>query len=239
MNTPHELIDELGLEKRVVEYLRAHPDFFASHAPLLAELTVPHASGEAVSLIERQVSVLRDQNRQLRRELMDLVQIARDNDRLNDRVRRLTLGLMEAKDINGVLQTLRNSLSSDFDADAVGLCVFAPLAEPLSGVDHGVELQVVTSGAESLAAFRSVIDAGKPMCGRLRPAQLQALFADKASEVASLAVIPLSQGESQPCLGLLGVGSFEAERFHPAMGTMFLSHLGMIVAQALKPHLTR
>ena len=71
----------------------------------------------------------------------------------------------------------------------------------------------------------------------MRPAQLQALFADKASEVASLAVIPLSQGEAQPCLGLLGVGSFEAERFHPAMGTMFLSHLGMIVAQALKPHL--
>lgn len=239
MNTSQGLADEPGLEKRVVEYLRAHPDFFEHYAQLLAELTVPHASGEAVSLIERQVSVLRDQNRQLRRELMDLVQIARDNDRLNDRVRRLTLGLMEAKDVNRILQVVHSSLSSDFDADAVAVCLFTPVMGATSDRDHGVELQVTGPEEESLAAFKSVIADGKPVCGRLRPAQVHTLFPDKASEVSSLAVIPLLHGEAASCLGLLAIGSFEAERFHPAMGTMFLAHMGAIVGQALKPHLER
>ena len=233
-NTSQERADEPGLEKRVIEYLRSHPEFFASHGPLLAELTVPHASGEAVSLIERQVSVLRDQNRQLRRELMDLVQVARDNDRLNDRVRRLTLGLMQAQGLHRILQALHSSLGSDFDADAVALCLFAPITDGPPTGDHGIELQVMSPDDESLAAFKSVIEAGKPVCGRLRPAQVHALFLDKASEVSSLAVIPLILEGSQ-CLGLLAVGSFEAERFHPAMGTMFLAHIGDITTQALQP----
>lgn len=233
-NTSQERADEPGLEKRVIEYLRSHPDFFAHHVQLLAELTVPHASGEAVSLIERQVSVLRDQNRQLRRELMDLVQVARDNDRLNDRVRRLTLGLMQAQGMHRILQALHASLGSDFDADAVALCLFAPMADGPPEGDHGVELQVLSPDDESLVAFKSVIEEGKPVCGRLRPVQVHTLFPDAASEVSSLAVIPLTL-EGSPCLGLLAVGSFEAERFHPAMGTLFLSHIGAITTQALMP----
>lgn len=49
-------------ENEVADFLRAHPDFFERHLALLSELVVPHSSrGGAVSLLERQVGVLRDQ----------------------------------------------------------------------------------------------------------------------------------------------------------------------------------
>ena len=49
-------------ENEVADFLRTHPDFFERHLALLTELVVPHSSrGGAVSLLERQVGVLRDQ----------------------------------------------------------------------------------------------------------------------------------------------------------------------------------
>lgn len=73
-------------EEQVVGYLRAHPEFFLSHDDLLREITIPHNSGQAISLVERQVHVFREQRDQLRKELGHLVAIARDNDRFFEKV---------------------------------------------------------------------------------------------------------------------------------------------------------
>jgi len=43
------------LEESVTDYLVRHPEFFESHGEVLAKLKVPHPTGRAVSLIERQV----------------------------------------------------------------------------------------------------------------------------------------------------------------------------------------
>jgi hypothetical protein len=114
--------DSLPLEeKTVADYLRDNPEFFQNNASLLASLEIPHACGPAVSLVEHQVKVLRDQNRQLKRKLMDLVHVARDNNRLNERMHQLTLGLINTGSLVALLDTLREHLQGEFKADTVNL----------------------------------------------------------------------------------------------------------------------
>jgi hypothetical protein len=71
---------------------------------------------------------------------------------------------------------------------------------------------------------------GKPQCGRLKQDQAEFLFGDQAAAIESCAVIPLGD---HACAGLLSIGSREVNRFNPCMGTLFLSHLGELVASLL------
>ena len=79
-------------EDTIAEYLKANPEFFERHAGLLNSLRLPHdAGGAAVSLIERQVPVLRQKNLKLERKLKDLLDVARSNDALATRIHALAM----------------------------------------------------------------------------------------------------------------------------------------------------
>ncbi|GAB4299815.1 MAG: DUF484 family protein [Thiohalomonadaceae bacterium] len=201
----------------VADYLRRHPDFFLRHDYLLTDLELPHDAKGAVSLIERQVAVLREQRQELKRKLQHLTQTARDNEHLLERIEQLILGLLEARGSEALLHRLRTGLREDFHADAVELKLF--------GGDSAQEHEL----------FARVIERGEPACGHLAPAQGQFLFGQAAAELASGAVIPLFAAESQHCLGVLGIGSIDPRRFHAAMGTTFLRYLGAVVARLLHP----
>lgn len=242
MSRQQSAVDEVS-EKEIVEYLRRHPDFFTAHGQLLAELAVPHGSGDAASLIERQVVVLRDQNRQLRRELTDLVQIARDNDRLNERVQRLTLTLLDTNTLSDILLILHDTLHNDYNADAVAFRLFIPAQDVTAQCGESVNAAFVDAGAENLAAFKKILDGRLPACGRFTDAQLQYLFEGQAGGILSAVVLPLSGAgaslENAPSLGLLAIGSHDSERFHSDMGTVFLSYMGAIISCVLNRHLIK
>ncbi len=224
-------IDEEPLtEAAVAEYLRGHPDFFEKHIPLLAILRVPHPAGGAVSLIERQVSALRQQNQQLRRKLMDMVQAARDNEELASRMQQLGVALADASDLRDLLETLDQVLRKDFRADAVALCLIdapATAAAP-------AHVQFLDAADAGLAHFEKILTAKRPVCGRLKSRQLQFLFGDDAGAITSGALIPLVAARN---LGVLAIGSRDPHRFHPAMGTVFLRHMGELVSHTLRPYL--
>src|SRR5260370_17213158 len=78
-------------EWSVAEYLQTYSDFFERNGPLLTKLRLPHLrdAGATVSLVERQVEVLRERNQSLERKLKELVDVARANDALADRIHRL------------------------------------------------------------------------------------------------------------------------------------------------------
>ena len=224
-------------ESRVVEpdpeqvagFLSSHPDFFTDHPALLTELRLPHTTGKAVSLIEKQVQVLRDQNQDLKIKLLELVDVAQGNDRLNERMHRLTVDLIRAGSLIDLLDALRDHLRNEFKADAIAL--------HLPGLD---ECQQRETGAKNLVIddtlrerFPAACIDGKPQCGRLKQEQLQSLFGDQAAAIESTAVVPLGVCASG---GLLAIGSREVNRFNPCMGTLFLSHLGELLACLLENH---
>jgi len=217
-------------EKTVADYLRENPDFFQNNTSLLAMLRIPHTCGTAVSLVEHQVKVLRDQNRQLKRKLMDLVQVARDNNRLSERMHQLTLGLVGAGTLEALLDTLREHLQGEFSADTVTIRL-AGLPDARAR-ECGAE--PFTPDAPELEHFESFYKNCKPQCGRFKPEQLAYLFGDQAPAVGSAAVIPLGANGG---IGLLAIGSQEANRFHPGMGTLFLTHLGELLDSLLGEYL--
>ncbi|HHM04210.1 MAG TPA: DUF484 family protein [Gammaproteobacteria bacterium] len=245
MTTQHQadLAPELIDEQLVADYLRRHPEFFVTHGGLLPDLKVPHPTRGAISLIERQVAVLRDQNRELKRQLQALVQVARDNDRLNERVQRLTVSLLESKNLRDTLAAVEESLRNDFRADLVVLRLFTDPARLLGAgpLDDVMDVRCVAYDDKGAASFARLISTGKPVCGQLRSSQSQYLFSHASEEISSAVALPLtitpSVAGQAPSIGILGIGSRDATRYHAGMGTLFLTYLGRLIGRAVHRHL--
>ncbi|HET7369661.1 MAG TPA: DUF484 family protein [Gammaproteobacteria bacterium] len=211
-------------ETAVADYLLAYPDFFERHKGLLMKLKIAHPTGEAVSLIERQVELLRNQNRTLERRLVDLVEVARSNDSVLERLHELSVALLGADEPGDRIRVLEDSLRSRFGADRVRLLLFAGQTERL-GLDNVERVE-----RNDLTKFKRFLDEDKAFCGRLRPAQLEFLFAEHAARIASAALVPIG---SHARFGMLALGSEQAEHFSPTLGTAFLTRIGELTEQAL------
>ncbi len=222
-----------ALTKDAVEqYLRAHPDFFEQHTELLEALEIPHSrDGRAVSLIEYQVKTLRARNRQLERKLIDLVQVARDNEALSSRLHRLALGLVEAQDLNDVIATAKDLLRTEFPSTQVVLKLFKTPRTALQANAH-----ILTEDDPAASLFDSLFNGKRPAWGLLTEARAKCLFEREAPDIASAVMVPLIDGER---LGVLALGSADKERFYPGMGTLFLGYLGELVSRAVIAHIAQ
>src|SRR5579863_4463541 len=84
-------------EESIAGYLQRNPDFFERHQGVLARLKLPHArGGAAISLVERQIEVLRQKQAALEIKLAELVRVARANDAIAERLHRFTRRLLRA-----------------------------------------------------------------------------------------------------------------------------------------------
>lgn len=236
MTTSHNksTLEDIEFERQIVKFLRDHPDFFERHADLLADMILPHStSGNAISLIERQVAILREQKDTARNKLQTLIQNAQVNERLNERLNNLTLALLDTNSLDEVLDLVAARITKDFDADAVVVRLFNTGHTAMTS-----RPEVIDWSEPVLGAFEKVIRERRPVCGRLGPGQLESLFSDDAGHIASAALIPLVESEnSKTCYGMLAIGSHSRDRFRADMGTLFLSQLGKILARVIKKFL--
>lgn len=229
-----KIVQSIG-EQGVADYLRRHPDFFEDKPTLLADLRVPHAAGTAVSLVERQVSVLREGNASLQDQLEGLIQVARENDKLNNLLHKLTLRLIDCDNLSGLLAMIDARLRRDFSADLATVCLLSSPQEKALAISP----EFVRDADAFCGLFQRLLSAGKPYCGRLKAEQLDALFGEQAGEIGSTALLPLSRrnGGGQGELGLLAIGSFERNRFHSGVDTAFLERMSEIIAATLQGYL--
>ena len=215
----------------VADYLQTFPDFFERNSSLLTKLRLPHIrdSGATVSLVERQVEVLRERNQSLERKLKELVDVARANDVLADRIHRLSQRLIQAHTPLGTINAIETSLREDFEAMHSVLVLFIEDARALEP-QAGRFLRAANAADEEIRTFDSLMNGAKPRCGQVRDAQRDYLFGKDSVEIGSVALTPLGAKGS---LGLLAIGASDSERFHPAMSTEFLSRIGELVTYAL------
>ena len=225
-------IKQEGLnDANVADYLQTYPDFFERNAALLAKLRLPHLRdmGTTVSLVERQVEVQGERNQSLERKLKELVDVARANDALADRIHRLSQRLIRAHSLLDTVNAVETSLREDFDAMHSVLVLFHEQARSLAP-DAGRFLRSSDPTDADIKTFESLLQSGKPRCGQVRDAQRDCLFGKDSVAIGSVALTPLGpKGE----LGILAIGASDAERFHPAMSTEFLSRIGELVTYAL------
>lgn len=228
--------DERGLaaqtegDESVADYLANHPDFFERHSGLLERLRLPHRSGAAtVSLVERQVSVLQDKNRALDRRLHELVDVARSNSTLSEKVHALAIRLLKATDAASVLAGLEAGLREDFGASQAVVVLLHNTSEIVQSPATRF-LRTADRSDPALKAFATFIQQDRPRCGRIRDVQREFLFPGEASGIASVAMVPLGRACE---LGILAIGSSDSNRFNPTMSTDFLARIGELAAAAL------
>ncbi|MDE2293843.1 MAG: DUF484 family protein [Gammaproteobacteria bacterium] len=230
-HTARGVKEEAITDDRIADYLQTHPDFFERNAALLAKLRLPHLrEGTAtVSLVERQVEVLRERNQALERRLKELVDVARANDVLADRIHRLAQRLLRAGDLSATVAAIETSMREDFDAMHSVLVLFLPA---MPGLEAGTQrfLRIADPADSNLKSFESLLGSGKPRCGQIRDTQRDYLFGADTVEIGSVALTPLGPKGN---LGLLAIGASDAQRFHPAMSTDFLIRIGDLIAHAL------
>lgn len=214
--------DSTGLNDDTVrEYLKNHSDFLQRNPDMLDYLHISHASGSAVSLVEKQVSILRERNMDMRHRLNTLTGNARDNDKLYEQTRSLVLKLVEADSVATLCRTFMTSLGEDFDVEHASIILFG---DGDSSADYRME-----SPENAKSEIGALLKGQKPVCGALRKEELSYLFPD-AGEVGSAALMPLGNAAE---LGLIAVGSSDAGRYSSSMGTLFLAHVADIVVRLL------
>ena len=213
-------------ESQVLEYLIQHPDILDRYPDVLRQLALVHDSGTAVSLVERQLKVLREENQTLKNKLNELVHIARENEELSQRFHRLSLELMTSHNLHDIIALIRDQIQTFFYTDYVGF-VFAPRVRDRL---EGLEKNVLDPSNKHAVKIQDWIMRRNPVFGPFDPGIRKLLF-DQAAQIPSCVLIPLYQTHD---FGLLALGSKASDRFNHGMGTLFLSQLGDLVSSKLK-----
>jgi len=212
----------------VAAYLRRHPDFFSHFPEVLRDIELSHSTGDVISLVERQVVALRDENRKTKSRFDELVQLATDNQAVIHRIHELALSLMEAAGPQAIFSTLADRLTQDFSADCAQTIIFG---KP-SLVEATPLAEFVGGDSDISEVFSDALAGRQPQCGPLNAAQSESLVEFDILNVGSAAVLPLSGHNWH---GLLLITSDDESRFNFEMGTDFLAYLGDIVSLVLDP----
>jgi uncharacterized protein len=214
-------------EETIASYLQRNPEFFERHQALLARLKLPHArGGTAISLVERQIEVLREKQAALEGKLAELVRVARANDAIAERLHRFTRRLLRMVPRAEAIARIEAGLREDFDAFQAVLVLIGERPDPAAPRF----VRTVPADDPNLKSFESLFASGKPRCGQARDSQREFLFGPEGLQMGSVALVPLGQ---KGALGLLALGSADRDRFHPGMSTEFLARMAELVADSL------
>jgi uncharacterized protein YigA (DUF484 family) len=229
MNNTNPKVDNSDQEdlssQKVEEYLHHHPEFFHQHLDLLENMSIPHPSGNAVSLIAKQLELFRSKYHDLESQLTGLVKIAKDNDTSSSRMHELTLALLEAKNIEEVASNLDKVFTDCFLTDYSSIRIIKNNNEqPTNNI-------FVNTDDKNLVHFEKELNSNQSTCGLPTLAQAKFLFGNAvATEIKSSAIIPMSFTNLE---GLIAIGSKDENRFHYSMGNLFLTQMSEIIATRL------
>ncbi len=127
----------------------------------------------------------------------------------------------DARNLDELHDAFSESMARDFKVDYATLILFGEADEDCRCRIESAEAARIEIGA--------LLKGRKPVCGVLRKEELAYLFPN-AGEVGSAALMALANGEE---LGLVAVGSADANRYSSNMGTLFLTHIADVIVRLL------
>lgn len=218
-------------DKQVAEYLKENPEFFADRESLMMKMKLSHGNRGTVSLVEKQMAVMRDKMTINRRQLKAFIESAEQNKVIYDKSRALILDLIAANRSSDFFDALEKGLRRDFNCKAYSLVVFGPRPRQINHYTSRVR-------AESAREYVGALMRSKePVLGVLRPDEQDFLFRHQSAKVKSAAVLPVRQRNKQ--LALLAFGHSDADYFRADMDTLFIGFIAEALAKLLPRHLPR
>ncbi|MCK9383088.1 MAG: DUF484 family protein [Nevskia sp.] len=214
-------------EAQVVAFLKADPLLLARHPQLLESLELAHAAGSAVSLIERQVEVLRGKNARLESRLDRLIETARENETRAEKMMRLAHALIRSPSLAAIASGVKASMREDFEIDEVFIGLNAAVYKR-----HDIDgITPVEAGGAIARAYDNFIRTRLIECGPIAAERTALLFPKAEKPVLTAAIVPL---EKEKYLGLIALGSRDPERFQPRQGKLFLEMTAELVSAAIR-----
>ena len=209
----------------VAQFLKAHPQFFDQHPELLENIQVPHPyGGRAIPLAERQTLALREKTKLLEGKLSELIQFGEENDAISEKVHRLAVALVGARDFPALTRSLYFHLREDFAVPHVALRVW--------GKSVPADFDEAREAGEAERQHAAAM--GGPQCGAAAANPFLAWFGEAAEHIRSIALVPLGQ---TAIFGVLALGSEDPKRFFPEMGTLYLRRIGELCAAGVTARL--
>jgi uncharacterized protein len=213
-------------EKEVAEYLEKNPRFFSGHTSLLAAMHLPNPHGSGtVSLAERQQAAQREKIHLIERKYSELLQYGIENDAKSNKVHKLTLALLRARNLAEISDVLNKSLENYFGISSSKIMLWA---EPKNSEDANLNIFQEVDGISKKWAETL----NEPYCGKLPDENLTSLKSN--DEAKSYAIAALDTGMP---IGILIMSSDDEKRFYPEMGTVFVKRIGELVSAALSLHI--
>ena len=208
-------------------FLRGNPKFFDQHPELLEKIHVPHPhGGRAIPLSERQNLALREKVKALEARLGELIRFGEENDAISEKVHRLSVALAAARDFAAAAHTLGFHLREDFSVPHVALRIWGRALPARIGEAELDAARPVDEAQKQAAGAMAA-----PQCGPAAGNAFAGWFGEAAEHVRSMALVPLAPGkEPASVFGMLALGSEDAQRFFPEMGTVYLRRIGELCA---------
>ncbi|MFK7816636.1 MAG: DUF484 family protein [Gammaproteobacteria bacterium] len=212
----------------VARYLRTHSDFFTHHVELIETLSIPHETGVAVSLVERQVELLRNKNKELDQKLHQLIKVAKDNEKVSHRLHAITLGLVSIRGFDETLSGIHDLMHADFPGTKVNIRLFDVLEETTVK-----DCQSMEKSLQKSKLVQDLFSSRRRGVAFLTKRQIENVFNndEEKKPIRSAAAVALKKDDQ---LGVLFLGSTDANRFQNGMGTLFLGNLGEILGSKLQ-----
>ena len=236
MNKESSIAEELSnsaeldiTEERVSRYLQQNLEFFLNHGELLSKIRLPHHSGKAISLIEKQVGLLREQELEATRKLKDLLENAKNNDTIFNATKTLILALLNSDTIEEIRNSVQEQLIGLKSVDA---CEIIFLDHPNIDTSTTIRIEELTFLKDNFSdAFRLE----KTYCSQLKDDQIVYLFPSPEKDIISTALCPvIRNGE---ILAMLALGSKTTDHFNVHLDSLFLDFicqtLGIIISRTL------
>jgi len=214
--------------ENVARYLRTHSDFFTHHTDLIETLAIPHETGVAVSLVERQVELLRSKNKELDQKLHQLIKVAKDNEKVSTRLHTITLGLVSIRGFDETLSGIHDLMHADFPGTKVNMRLFDVLPET-----EVKDCQAMEKSLQKSKLIQDLFSSRRRGVAFLTKRQIENVFDNEKAKkpIRSAAAVALKKNDQ---LGVLFLGSTDANRFQNGMGTLFLGNLGEILGSKLQ-----
>ncbi|MBU3725535.1 MAG: DUF484 family protein [Burkholderiaceae bacterium] len=218
--------------QQVMDYLKAHPDFFDHASHVLAEINVPHPqSGQAISLVERQATVLRERIKSMELKLAELLRHGQENDAISASVQRWVRGLFLHADGATLPRFLADSLAQVFSVPLVGIVIWRPMS---AMAQQDWATNATADYVEQIDSLRT------PVCGPTTISTATRILPEAGRDAQSVAILPLRVGAAPEAFGVLVMGSPDVRRFAPDLGVSFLERISEIASAALsrciEPH---
>ena len=211
----------------IATYLKEHPEFFEQYAEMMSQINIPHPhGGRTIPISERQILTLREKSKQLESKLREIIQFGEENDAVGEKIHKISIALLRARDAQSAVQAALQHLHDDFAVPHVVIRLWRGAQNEFS---ERSEFQAVSEMTRNFAAALT-----EPTCSAEPAADTASLFGEAAPMLSSYAYIPLRDGDT---FGLLALASEEPRRYFSGMGTVYLSRLGDLIGCALAPHL--